>query len=87
MKTIVTEIFDCLFELPGDFFERVHIKNNIEKQDIIMEEIIQILPEDKKKLVYEYEIALHDAMQDEVLEAFRQGMRIGFELKKEMHDK
>ncbi|MFV0394909.1 MAG: hypothetical protein ACK5LC_11030 [Coprobacillaceae bacterium] len=87
MKKIVTELFDCLFELPEDFFDRVHVKENIEKQDTIMEEILEVLPDTKKKLVYEYEIALHDAMQDEVVGAFRQGIKIGFYLKNEIHEK
>lgn len=86
MDTLITELFDCLFDLPENFFDRPRIRGNIEKQEQVMEEIMAILPEEKKKLIYEYEVALHDAMQDEVLEAFRQGIKIGFRLKKELQE-
>jgi hypothetical protein len=84
MSAILTELFDCLFELPDGFFEREVIKNNLEKQDYLMEEICKILPIEKKNLIYDYEVSIHDVLQDEVLEAFKQGIKIGFLLKKEV---
>ena len=85
MNKIISELYDCLFELPEDFFERQDIKKKIKKQEIIVKEILQILPEDKRKLIYDYEVALHDSMEFEVFEAFKEGLKIGFLLKKEIH--
>lgn len=85
MNKIISELYDCLFELPEDFFERQDIKKKIQKQELIVKEIIQILPEEKRKLIYDYEVALHDSMECEVFEAFKEGIKIGFLLKKEIH--
>jgi len=84
MNKIINELYDCLFELPNDFFERQDIKKKIQKQELLVKEIIQLLPEEKKKLIYDYEVALHDSMEHEVFEAFKEGLRIGFLLKKEL---
>lgn len=86
MKTIITEIFDCVFELPDGFFEQPHIQQYLERQDALMEELLTVLPENKKYLIQEYEVAVHGSMEAEVLEAFRQGIKIGFLLKKEIHE-
>lgn len=85
MNKIISELYDCLFELPEDFYERFDIKNKLQKQEHIFEEIIKIIPEEKKKLLYDYEVALHNSMENEVFEAFKQGIKIGFLLKKELH--
>lgn len=86
MSPIITELFDCLFELPENFFERESIKKHLETQDSLMEEIKRMLPKEKRNLIYDYEIAIHDSLQDEVLEAFKQGIKIGFLLKKEVYE-
>lgn len=86
MNSIVEEVYEQLFKLPKGYYNRPKVKESFEKLTKLSQELLKAVPEEKKKLLEDYENALNFHNSLENVETFRQGIKIGFYLYEELKE-
>lgn len=86
MNSIVEELYEQFFKMPEDFYNREKVEDSSKHLAKISQELLKEIPEDKKALFDAYENALNFHNSLEIIETFRQGIKIGFYLHKELDD-